>query len=46
MARKQTPRSKQGMLKRKIKEKLQEDGINKEWMDNIKTGDYLKKTVE
>lgn len=33
MARKQTPRSKQGMLKRKIKEKLQEDGINKEWMD-------------
>ncbi len=33
MARKQTPRSKQGMLKRKIKEKLQEDGINKDWMD-------------
>ena len=33
MARKQTPRSKQGMLKRKIKEKLQEDSISKEWMD-------------
>jgi hypothetical protein len=33
MAQRQTPRSKQGMLKRKLKEKLQEDGISKEWMD-------------
>lgn len=34
MAQRQTPRSKQGMYNRKIKEKLnKEHGISKEWMD-------------
>ena len=34
MAKKQTPRSKQRMYNRKIKEKLnKEHGISKDWMD-------------